>query len=1633
MPLSRLDNFLKNVRGNILYVDPNSLDATDSITNQGNSMAQPFKTIQRALIEAARFSYQVGLDNDRFEKSTIYIAPGEYLIDNRPGYIPTGASQYLQRNGLTTTDLVAFNNTTNFNINSPNNELYKLNSINGGVIVPRGVSIVGQDLRKCKIKPLYVPDPENENIDRSAIFRLTGATYLQSFTIFDAPQSRGCFKDYTTNTFDPTFSHNKLTAFEFADGANPVVINDEFLDYKTDRTDLDMYYEKISIVYGPASGRNISPDYPNPGIDIQTKIDEFRIVGPTIGEAGISSIKAGNGAVPTTTITVDLADAIFGLNVDTVVIINNVSDNNYNGTFTVTDVLATNEEGALKFTYEAANIPQSPLPSPLGTTCDLSTDTVTSASPYVFSVSMRSTYGMCGMWADGAKADGFKSMVVAQFTGISLQVDNNAFVLYNPVSGTYEDNTTVNNLHTNIDAKYKPAYENWHIKASNDAFMQLVSVFAVGYAQHFVVESGGDFSLTNSNSNFGQRALRGDGFKNVTFPQDNYGYFSQAIPPRFIEPVDNTIEFFAFDVGTTASVGNTSRLYIYGFGSENINPPGVIQGYRLGAKVGEEMSIVIPVSSELVRFDAKVVMPNTEDTTKEVTAIKTNIVGRAGAANSITASTLTFTENHNLINGESIRLISDTGRLPDGLNANTLYYAITDGLPTNQIQVAQTPNDANTGEELTINNFGGRLIVESRVSDKNSGDIGHPIQYDGGQMQWYVNCSMASTENTIYDKIETDGVAGLGSATPRSYITRTPDDRSSLDRIYRFRYVIPSSSATAARPPLPGYIIQESNTVTGASDTEVQLYYNTGSVTMSNDAQMRNFSFIADVDYRDGLGIFTTELPHHLNVGSKVRIENVTSTEFTTTGFGFSGYNGFHEVVGVSSQLQFEVSGISSSPGAFTNDTSVRNTSLPTFARTKYNGTFYIYDVEEVEEYLSGEQDGVYDIIMLDSDCIPSVSPFSTTSYSFTQPVRNLFPQKDRDNPNDNPEASVSYALPDNLGEVVVNDPQKSITREALGDFYIDTMAGLALTNITTNETGSEVNLQTNLDHGLNPVTRVSIDNSGGGYGTGGGSAEVFYNARLENVTGGSIGRNATGVVEVNASGQITNVEIMSGGTAYVVGDTLTCAGIATTTGFSPATLLVNQIYDHTNETIQVEGISDSNYSQFNRLYRIQSISGLESITVVPVNGIPGIATVGVDGIGADAVENASERLVGKSYSIDTIVYNNNVGLLTVTTGDPHGFEADNSVVLDGADSNFYNGAKLITEIVGLNTFIVTCGVNTFVPATTGTMRAFHSGLDAQGGDIAVQTENISGRGITPYAGKTVTLKSGITTAATSIDIADLEKYNLVIGDYLKIGSELVRIKTTVNDNGINDTISVFRGVYGSTATSHVANTSIEQVEMYPIELRRNSIIRASGHTFEYVGYGPGNYSTAFPSKQTKQLSPTEQLNAQSIQTNGGNNNYTGMNDAGDYFIGNKKISSNSGKEQVFDTPIQTVTGEDPFARNNSEKNLGLNYVNGDKVTVSRSMVVDGGETNDLLSEFNGPVSFSQKITNTSEDGIETNHLFIQGNANISRKLTVGISTPTLAGNPGDIVYNANPVNGGSVGWVYTIDNDWKTFGTIDS
>ena len=60
---------------------------------------------------------------------------------------------------------------------------------------------------------------------------------------------------------------------------------------------------------------------------------------------------------------------------------------------------------------------------------------------------------------------------------------------------------------------------------------------------------------------------------------------------------------------------------------------------------------------------------------------------------------------------------------------------------------------------------------------------------------------------------------------------------------------------------------------------------------------------------------------------------------------------------------------------------------------------------------------------------------------------------------------------------------------------------------------------------------------------------------------------------------------------------------------------------------------------------------------------------------------------------------------------------------------------------------------------------------------------------------------------------------------------------------------------------------------------KRRHILRASGHTFEYLGFGPGNYSTGLTQKQDRVLSREEQFLSQSQGPNGGAVVYTGMND----------------------------------------------------------------------------------------------------------------------------------------------------------
>ena len=122
---------------------------------------------------------------------------------------------------------LTLNLTSNFDLDKK--IIFYISSIVSTVVLSiRGTSIVGLDLRKTKIKPKYVPNPIDLSAPATALFRVTGTCYFWQFSIFDADESKTKLVLYDPVDFSannqsiPSFSHHKLTCFEYADGVNKV-------------------------------------------------------------------------------------------------------------------------------------------------------------------------------------------------------------------------------------------------------------------------------------------------------------------------------------------------------------------------------------------------------------------------------------------------------------------------------------------------------------------------------------------------------------------------------------------------------------------------------------------------------------------------------------------------------------------------------------------------------------------------------------------------------------------------------------------------------------------------------------------------------------------------------------------------------------------------------------------------------------------------------------------------------------------------------------------------------------------------------------------------------------------------------------------------------------------------------------------------------------------------------------------------------------------------------------------------------------------------------------------------------------------------------------------------------------------
>ena len=188
----------------------------------------------------------------------------------------------------------------------------------------------------------------------------------------------------------------------------------------------------------------------------------------------------------------------------------------------------------------------------------------------------------------------------------------------------------------------------------------------------------------------------------------------------------------------------------------------------------------------------------------------------------------------------------------------------------------------------------------------------------------------------------------------------------------------------------------------------------------------------------------------------------------------------------------------------------------------------------------------------------------------------------------------------------------------------------------------------------------------------------------------------------------------------------------------------------------------------------------------------------------------------------------------------------------------------------------------------------------------------------------------------------------LQLGDFLQVNDEILRVKASPTDT----TVQVHRGYLGTRQGNHPINSIIKKINVIPLEFRRPSILRASGHTFEYLGYGPGNYSTALPQVQLKTLSEREDFLVQAQERSCGAVIYTGMNSKGDTFNGNTKVSASSGQTTSYDIPKPTITGQDP-------SKLSVAF---DEVTVRERILVEGGTSGFVLSQFDGPVTMTRSL-----------------------------------------------------------------------
>ena len=287
--------------------------------------------------------------------------------------------------------------------------------------------------------------------------------------------------------------------------------------------------------------------------------------------------------------------------------------------------------------------------------------------------------------------------------------------------------------------------------------------------------------------------------------------------------------------------------------SEDDVPPSLTAGFRVGAALTE--TLYIPCGDDPAAITTK---------TAEVRMVD-GFVGNQANGSSISVKRYSVTSGptsngvlsigaHGLQTGEKIRIFSDDGDLPENVEENTIYFAITNAtdnsLASNQIKLASSLTDATNSESITIYK-GTKLSIESRVHDKESGDVGSPIFYDTVNSNWCINVDPKASRLAYFQ------TSNLGKSNA-TFIQRQSDSRSLDDKIYKLRVVVPKE-VTNGKNPEESFIIQESSSTGYRNATD----YNQTGITTADHGFNRNLRFIGFTTHSGTVITVTTSLPHY--------------------------------------------------------------------------------------------------------------------------------------------------------------------------------------------------------------------------------------------------------------------------------------------------------------------------------------------------------------------------------------------------------------------------------------------------------------------------------------------------------------------------------------------------------------------------------------------------------------------------------------------------------------------------------------------------------------------------------------------------------------------------------------------------